>query len=308
MRIDSDISHPWITGLTRAFLIPQASLIEMDLRFQLPNASAQLFLPSVHNVPNGYKRSAIAIPSCSACFWDHEKKGTIPYWKAEWTLALMTRCPDHFVVLSEYCRHCSLGLLSVVTDQKHGRLVIRCSICFQAMITCPGDPEKTSPCVKLIASLGTTLITACRNVVPDPMWLGPVDATTFISVIEDLIWILTDGNPNGGFSLLSRGLPPSCCEMSLTRRTLWNRPLNLLSVRHREVVATAVAVALLGNRITSEFGITPPQEIVSQPDSYPFSFMLPPIMYGGHGELAKRIKRWPAIIKERARLHFKYVS
>ena len=79
---------------TLGLMISQDSLAEIDLCALMPNAPAWLLLPVVHNVPNGYKRSTIAIPSCHACLGDHERKATIPYWRVDWVLALVTLCPD----------------------------------------------------------------------------------------------------------------------------------------------------------------------------------------------------------------------
>ena len=55
------------------------------------------------------------------------------------------------------------------------------------------------------------------------------------------------------YPLIDRCAPAADYEMSAIRRTLWQRPLNLLSVRQREIVAAAVAIALLGSRITERF-------------------------------------------------------
>ena len=113
LHVDYDASRSLIAGLAQACRISQDSLAEINLRVQLPNAPTSLFLPVVHNVRNGYKRSAIAIPSCHACLGDRERMGTTPYWKVEWALALVSRCPKHLARLSEYCRYCLLGMLSL---------------------------------------------------------------------------------------------------------------------------------------------------------------------------------------------------
>ena len=83
LHVDYDASRSLIAGLAQACRISQDSLAEINLRVQLPNAPTSLFLPVIHNVQNGYKRSAIAIPSCHACLGDRERMGTTPYWKVE---------------------------------------------------------------------------------------------------------------------------------------------------------------------------------------------------------------------------------
>lgn len=224
----------------------------MDLGAQLPNAPAWLFLPAVHTLANCNKRSTVSIPSCHACLWEHERKGTTPYWKAEWALALGTRCPEHLVLLSEYCPHCLLGMWRVVAHPRDGSIVVRCAACFQsaAFRSATIAPPGVSPRTQLVASMGQVLVAACRGVKPDPIWLGPVDPLTFLSVICDLLWILLDGNLDSGFPLIQQCAPASELEMHAIGRALWRRPLRLLPVRHRDIVAAALAVALLGSRVT----------------------------------------------------------
>jgi hypothetical protein len=93
--------------------------------------------------------------------------------------------------------------------------------------------------------------------------------------------------------------------MSAIRRTLWQRPFNLLSVRQRELVVASVAIALLGSRTTDLFD--PHSRLpmpVSKLDTYPFSsVMLSSSDPRTRVEIAERIGRWPAALKERALRH-----
>jgi hypothetical protein len=137
------------------------------------------------------------------------------------------------------------------------------------------------------------------------MWLGAIDAAMFLSVVDDLIWFFMDGNLDGGYPLIDRCAPARGSEMS-ARRMLWQRPLNLLSVHQREIVAAAVAIALLGSRITERFGLHFRVPVpVSKLDTYPFSSVMLSSKYDlrTRGEIADRIGRWPAALKERALRH-----
>ena len=94
--------------------------------------------------------------------------------------------------------------------------------------------------------------------------------------------------------------------MSAIRRTLWQRPLNLLSVPQREIVAAAVAIALLGSRITERFDLHFRLPVpVSKLDTYPFSSVMlsSTANLQTEIEIAERIGRWPAALKERALRH-----
>ena len=174
MSVDRDVPRSLIGGLAQAYRIPEDPLAEIDLRVQLPNASPSSFLPVVHQEPNSVERSGISIPSCHVCFWEYENKGTSPYWKMEWTLALVSRCPKHLALLSECCHHCFLGGLALVAHPKHGGLVARCTVCFRAVtFNSSSDPAITRHRTPLVASFGQALASAYHGLDPDPMWLRP---------------------------------------------------------------------------------------------------------------------------------------
>ena len=305
MNVDRDVPRSLIAGLAQACRIPEDRLAEIDLRVQLPNASPSSFLPVVRQEANSSERSRISIPSCHVCFWECENKGTSPYWKMEWTLALVSRCSKHLVLLSECCHHCFLGGLALVAHPKHRGLVARCTVCFRAVTSnSRSDPAITRYRTPLVASLGQALVSAYHGLAPDPMWLGPLNATTFLSVVDDLIWMFLDGNLRHGFPLIDDCAPAARCEMPVRRARRRHLPLNLFFVRERELVVAAIAVALLGSRITKWFDIRTPLPVpVSELDSYPFSFVRWPPRREGRSETAERINRWPATLRERALRH-----
>lgn len=77
---------------------------------------------------------------------------------------------------------------------------------------------------------------------PDPMWLGPLNAAAFLSVVDDLIWMFLDGNLRHGFPLIDDCAPAARCEMPVSRARRRHLPLNLFFVRERELVVAAIAV------------------------------------------------------------------
>jgi hypothetical protein len=304
--VDRDVPRPLITSLAQACRIPQDSLAEVDLCAQLPYTPVWLFLPAVLHVPNGYRRSTISIPSCHVCFWEHENQGTPPYWKTEWSLALVSRCPKHLVLLSANCHHCHLGKLALLAHPTNRRLVVRCTTCFRAGAShpLPDLGEAVRHRTPLVVGLGQALVAAYRGLDPDPMWLGPLPATTFLSVIDDLTWISLGANLCYGSPLIDEYAPATYSEIDSLGRWSWHHPLNLLSVCHREIVVAAIALALLGNRIGERFDLPVRLPLpVSELDSYPFSLIRWPIRRDSHTDIAERIGRWPVILKERALRH-----
>jgi hypothetical protein len=152
--------------------------------------------------------------------------------------------------------------------------------------------------------LGQALASAYHGLDPDPIWLGPLNATTFLSIVDDLIWMFLDGNLRHGFPLIDDCAPGARCEMPVRRARRRHLPLNLFFVHERELVVAAIAVALLGSRITKWFDICTPLPVpVSELDSYPFSFVRWTLRRDGRSETVARIKRWPAILRERALRH-----
>jgi TniQ len=309
LQVDRGTPRALIEGLAQVCAISPNRLARLDLCAQFPHAPAPWFLPLVHHLPNRYRHFVVSIPSCHMCFMDHERMGTSPYWKADWALALVTLCPQHVDDLAQYCRHCFIGLLSLVADSRHGGLVVRCTSCFQAAAFYPISPARVGyPRQFLVASLSLSLVRACRGIEPDPMWLGPIDPAMFISVVDDLIWFLMDGNLDGGYPLISRSAPAPIFEMSAIRRCLWQRPLNRLSVPQREIIAAAVAVALLGNRIYEHSdccSFLPSGG--TEAEAYPFSSVtLFPVDLKTRAEIAKRVENWPGPLKQRALRHLPF--
>lgn len=156
----------------------------------------------------------------------------------------------------------------------------------------------------LVAGLGQALVAAYRGLDPDPMWLGPLQAITFLSVIDDLTWLFLGANLRYGPPLIDEYAPVTYSEIDSLGRWSWHRPLNLLSLCHREIVVAAIALALLGSRIVERFDLPVRLPLpVSALDSYPFSSIWWPIPRDSRTDIAERIGRWPAIIKERALRH-----
>ncbi len=296
MNVDREL----MAGLSQLCRISEDRLSEFDLCAQLPCAPPWLLLPVVHKPPIDHTCSKIPIPSCYLCFWEYERDGTTPYWKTEWTLALVTRCSKHLVCLSEYCCHCLRGQLSMVAHPKQSGLVVRCTFCYKASAS-HARPDGAASRMRLIASIGQSLILACRGLDPDPMWLGPVDAATFLSVVDDLIWILVDGDLDNGLPLIDQYAPVTNAEAARLGRTPRYLPVSYLAARHREIIIAAVAVALLGSRLTEQFDLETRLPVpIDQLDAYPFSSVLRWSMRDKSSEIAERVGRWPPILKERA--------
>ena len=189
----------------------------------------------------------------------------------------------------------SLRWRFVAAHPKDGRVVTRCAACFQTtafhldVAIAPGVSART----QLVSDLGKASVSACEGFDPDPMWLGPVDSSTFLSVICDLLWIFLEGNPDCGFPLIVLCAPASEVEMATLVRNIWRRPLYLVSTRHREIVAAAIAVALLGSEVCQRYDLRDRLPVpVSQVDAYPFLWAFRSCMREHLGDIPNRIMGW----------------
>ena len=136
------------------------------------------------------------------------------------------------------------------------------------------------------------------------MWLGPIDGNTFLSVVDDLIWILVDGDLDGGLPLIDQCAPVTDLERARIGRMPRYLPVSHLAARCREVITAAVAVALLGSRIIGRFDLGTRLPVpVDELDAYPFSLVMRWSMRDNHSEISKRIGLWPPVLKERALRH-----
>lgn len=177
--------------------------------------------------------------------------------------------------------------------------------CFQAPASHPqADLQGAALRMPLVASIGRALVSACQGFDPDPMWLGKVDANTFLTVVDDLIWMFVAGDLDGGFPLIDQCSPLTDAESARIGRIPRYLPISFLTVQRREIVVAAVAIALLGSRITDQFDLGSCLPVpVSELEAYPFSFVLRTSMWDNRSEIAERIGLWPTVLKERALLY-----
>jgi hypothetical protein len=149
--------------------------------------------------------------------------------------------------------------------------------------------------------MGQSLALACRGIDPDPVWLGRITAATFLSVVDDMMWIFLDANLDRGFPLIDRCAPATYYELAGIGLPFPSCPFNLLTFHHREMVIAAIAIALVGGRITeqADFNTCFPVP-ASELDAYPFSSIRLSSNHDSHSELIDRIGRWPAVLKDRA--------
>jgi hypothetical protein len=146
--------------------------------------------------------------------------------------------------------------------------------------------------------MAQALVSACRGFDPDPMWIGPVPAETFLAVVADLIWILMDAN-------LDCGAPATELEISTIRRRIWRKPFHFLPLRHRELIVAAVGVALLGARVIPAFDI-PLTVAIADFDSYPFSSVLRTASGDTRREILRIFDSWPPVLPRTCFTHRKW--
>ena len=296
--IDGDATPSLIAGLAMVGGISEMDLRALGVYAQFPQAPPWAFLPDVYQESDSkrYARSGMLVPSCPACFLDQAKNGVPLHWKAEWSLALAPLCPKHLTFLSGRCHHCSAGSLAAIAHPQNGSIVVRCTHCFRDGAF-HSDSMWITPRTQLVANFEEALISACKGIPPDPMWIGRVQPAAFLSLVDDLMWIFLDIELDYGGPLIKFIAPAGEVEM-LAGRGLWKYPFSYLPPTHRETVLAAIAVALLGKRVIQHFDILLPVP-VNELDLYPVSTALRRVWRGSSSELVERIQRWPFTFQER---------
>lgn len=299
--LDFNAPSTLLRELEEACRLSPRVLSAQDLHVAMPlAATSDLLLNSLHLDERPSRRSMLT-PSCSACLQAYERHGVSPpYWKAEWALALLPRCPIHLSLLSSHCTHCFKGSLAILPDPTGKSTIVRCAQCSQA-VHAPSvaiELRHRRSRARLVASMELALLSAYRGADPDPRWVGSVDAETFLTVVQDLLWILLDGNFHAGYPLIGNIAPARDSEVDALDRRLWYRPLGQLSPRHRDIVVASLAVALLGQRArTSEPLCDWLPAIIGDLDTYPVSQAC---RFGSNiriSEMRERIEGWPAAIR-----------
>lgn len=286
-----DHGAPKVWRLTMAALarVPERWVWVLDLQQQFPAIGREWFL---HDPA---RRERIVSGFCPECFHEQAAARQILHLKAEWAVALVTRCFRHQLPLCRYCPWC--GQDEPVHFQ--GNAAIQCLYC-QADLTVrrwTRTPPSREP---WITAFERTTVEALAGRAPDPVWAGELPARSFRGLLVDLIWMLTTNemiHPSYDCALVDRIV----CNRFLPKHPYgenFEAPFYARSWTQREAVVCAIIQVLLGPEADRYVGSGGSFRKNAAPFR-PFVEILRSVQHN-EDRLWARIREWPGFMQDRA--------
>lgn len=279
----------WRVAMAALTRIPERWVWALDLQQQFPAISREWFLD------DPAQPEAIAAAFCPECFAEQIAGRRALHLRAEWTLALVTRCFRHQLPLYRYCRWCG-------RDQPAhflGDAAVQCLSCEHSLTMRRWAPMADSA-ERGIADFERAVVEVLSGAVPNPAWAGVLTARSFRALLQDLVWMLTTSElvpPSDDWALVDhlvsgRFVPkrPYGEEFAV--------PFQARSCSQREAVVCAIIQVLLGPRAERYVGIRGSFR-KHPPDCLPFVEILRYVRRG-QDQLWTRIRQWPGFLQDRA--------
>jgi len=130
INLDYEAPSALISGLAQVCRISPASCLILISALSYPMCrrfSSRRSAPSGES-PEAFDNTHSILPRMPL---ETRKQRNATVLEVEWAINLVTRCPEHLLLLSPYCHHCMSNLLTVVAHHKDGRVVTRCAGCFR---------------------------------------------------------------------------------------------------------------------------------------------------------------------------------
>ena len=279
----------WRLTLAAMARVPERWVWALDLQQQFPAIGREWFL---HNPT---RTEQILSGFCPECFREQVTARKILHLKAEWAVALVTRCFRHQLPLYRYCPWC--GQDQPVHFQNNA--AVQCLYC-EADLTVRRRLRTPHPPEPWIVALERAVVDALSGKAPDPVWGGDFTARSFRGLLVDLVWMLT-----------TRELIDPSYDCVLVDRVVSDQflpkypygedraaPFCGRSWTQREAVACALTQVLLGpeaDRYIGRCGTWRKNYLPFRP----FVEILSSVQRN-EGRLWARIRQWPGAIPDRA--------
>ena len=283
----------WRLQIASMARIPERWVWALDLQQQFPAVGREWFLHS----PKQPER--IFSGFCPECFYEQVMARQILHLKAEWAVALVTRCFKHHLPL-QYCCPCCGGDQPVHFS---GETTVQCLDC-EADLTIRRFARTPVSAEPSITSFERVIADAFRGKVPDPLWGGASTARSFHDLLLDLVWMLTTPeliHRSSYCALVDRLVPLPEHPYGEDFQT----PFHARSRRQREAVVCAVIHVILGPDAGRYFGSAGFQQKPAQ--SCP-SVEILRCVSRNQDRLWQRIRRWPDPMQDRLRAASRFLE
>ena len=188
---------------------------------------------------------------CPQCFGEQRRNRVPPFLKAEWGLAVVTRCMEHETPLEQSCPEC--GINEPVAF--HLPTTVRCRNCWHDLAQTPRRdvPRRESGLV----ALQRLMVGSLAGQPPAGAWMAGLSAGQFRRLVADLIWLFTTGDFRPYRDTLVNVVAPERYRC----RERYNRSIDPVFSgrpwREREAVFAAIATLMLPGAMLDEQPIQP---------------------------------------------------
>jgi hypothetical protein len=285
---DYGAPKPWRLAMAGMARIPERWVWVLDLQQQFPAIGREWFL---HD-PRRPER--IVSGFCPECFYEQIARRRILHLKAEWAVALVTRCFEHQLPLYCFCPWCGQDEPVHFPDNR----AVQCLYCehdltIRRWIRTPASPEP------LIVAFERAVVEVLAGRPPDPVWAGECTARAFRDLLSDLLWMFTTVDlvdPRYGAALVDR-IASGRFVPKYPYGEDFERPFEARSWKQREAVASAMIQVLRGSEADRALAVCGARWKLRE--FRPFVEILKAVNRN-EPDLWPRIRRWPGEIQDRA--------
>lgn len=289
----------WSRALAEWCRLDESQIQALDLKQRYPGRGLSWFSHR-RALPNNSGLAAgspwLASPKfCARCVQQQARAGQPIHRRTEWAPAFMTHCPEHFgEPLWQHCLCCrreDSGWI-IVARRRHGDEV-RCRYCTVAFHHwSQPDAQPLTASLQVTLRLESTLLGCFRGQSPDPFWVGPVDAETFVCLTAELLRLLTQRDRQGVWILADHLAGKDWWDnhvLGYDAVTTLERQEHLSS---RLKLVASLAKCLLGPRVLEFFRLHS-AAYVGKKGPYPFAVLFRELPAEQKDKLIEGAQRWP---------------
>ncbi len=292
--------------LALAARLHYSTLTNLLLPNQFPNFSQLRFLQvSDVPVPPHNERSSLSfpLPFCKSCAVEAERIPSGLCWEVGTGLPTTILCLQHGE--SSICARPECADTQLVFIWKETRPLLRCSQCCWRPTPVSKnefDPAEPSGPRGLLCHLQRDIVAALRGSPPSNFWFGTIAAAQFLTVLDDLYWLLRTpglsaiGDPSSTFSDAFFWISSLSNSRLLFHRTGYS-PFSAWHPDPRAELLLAIAATMLGER---SFVVLRRRPYYPPPSHcYPFCWMLRSLHTKHASRLQTMKASWPSTLRSR---------
>ncbi len=305
-RLNYDPGEPILHALALAARLHYSTLFNLLLPNQFANFAQLSFLqaPELSGRSTNVGQEVVsALTFCRDCAGYAEHLPANFYWHAEAGLPTTILCLQHGSLAMRACPICADPQLNLRWEQSLS--VVRCSQCCwrpTPLAKNNNEPDNPHGPWELLLHLQRDIVTALRGQPPSNFWFGAMPATQFLTVLNDLYWLLrTPGlsftaDPLSTFSDVFFWTRPLSNSKPLFHRN-GHLPFSAWHADSRVDLLLALATTMLGRRAFATLMHRPSYPPASA--YYPFCWIVQSLKPSHALQLWSMSFSWPPTLRSR---------